>query len=48
MENFSLSQLKNLGIYDLRTIAREIGVKSPTTKRHDELVDSILKIQKGE
>lgn len=48
MENFSLAQLKNLGIYDLRTIARGIGVKSPTTKRHDELVDSILKIQKGE
>lgn len=48
MENLSLAQLKKLGIYDLRTIARKIGVKSPTTKRHDELVDSILKIQKGE
>lgn len=40
--------LENLGIYELRELARSLGVSSPTTKKRKELCDSILKISKGE
>ncbi len=39
---------ESLGIYDLRNVAREKGVKSPTTKKRQELIDEILKIDRGE
>ncbi len=48
MDNYKKQELDALGIYELRTVARNIGVKSPTTKKHDELVECILKIQNGE
>lgn len=48
MEKYSKQNLEQLGIYELRAKARAVGVKSPTTKRHSELVECILKIQKGE
>ena len=48
MEQYKEQNLQQLSIYELRTIARQIGVKSPTTKKHSELVESILKIQNGE
>ena len=48
MEKYSKQNLEQLGIYELRAEARLIGVKSPTTKRHDELISCILKIQNGE
>ena len=40
--------LNNLGIYELRELARKMGVSSPTTKIRSELCELILKIQKGE
>lgn len=48
MDNYTKQELELLGIYELRTIARNVGVKSPTTKRHEELVNNILRIQNGE
>lgn len=32
----------NLGIFELRALARELGVPSPTTKRRDDLIELIL------
>jgi hypothetical protein len=40
--------LKNLGIYELRELARNLGISSPTTKKRNELCELILKISKGE
>ena len=37
-----LSVVNNLGIYELRALARFLGVVSPTTKKRDFLVDAIL------
>jgi len=48
VEKFFREYLVNLGIYELRSLARTVGVKSPTTKKHSELVDCILKVQSGE
>lgn len=36
--------VQSLGIFELRGLARELGVKSPTTKKRDELIDQIMKI----
>ena len=44
---FTKEQLENYSIYDLRTIAREVGVKAPTTLRKQELLDEILLISSG-
>ncbi|MBR7160178.1 MAG: transcription termination factor Rho [Clostridia bacterium] len=41
---FSVEQLKNLGVYNLRELARNLGVKSPTTKKVDELIEAIMSI----
>lgn len=38
---------ENLGIYDLRNIARQKGVKNPTTKTRNELVKEIQVIEQG-
>lgn len=41
--------VKKLGIFELRALARELGVVSPTTKRRNELVSLILeKLQLGQ
>lgn len=42
------NRLESLSIYELRAVARQVGVKSPTTKKHRELVESVLRIQSGE
>lgn len=34
--------VQNLGVYELRALAREIGVPSPTTKKREELINLIL------
>ena len=47
-ENLEKSKLGKLGIYDLRRLAREKGVKSPTTKKRDELIEEIKKLETGE
>lgn len=44
----STEMLEKLGIYELRELARGIGVPSPTTKKRKELCDNILRISKGE
>lgn len=38
---------ENLGIYELRKLAREIGVKSPTSLRRAELIEKINAIESG-
>ena len=46
MENIDEQQQKlifdNMGIFQLRTYARYIGVRSSTTKNREELIDNIL------
>lgn len=44
----SADDLKSLSIYELRKLAREIGVKAPTTKGSDLLINEIIAIQRGE
>ena len=42
-------EVKKLGIFELRGLAREVGVPSPTTKKREELIDNILdRINKGQ
>ena len=40
--------LENLGVYELREIARTLGVLSPTTKKREQLCREILEISSGE
>jgi len=47
MKYYSKEQLDDLNIYELRYLAREKGVKSPTTKKRDELIVSIIALQEG-
>lgn len=44
MSNDNLKDVlvRKLGIYELRGLARELGISSPTTKRRSELVDLII------
>ena len=49
MENIINDELlKKMGIYELRELARQVGVESPTTKKRAELCEQILKICSGE
>lgn len=42
-------EVKKLGIFELRGLAREVGVPSPTTKKRDQLIEGILeRFYKGE
>lgn len=45
MKNYSIEELNRLNIYELRFIAREKYVKSPTTKKREELIDAIISAQ---
>ena len=38
---------ENLGIYELREIGREIGVKCPTKLKREDLINSITNIKLG-
>ena len=40
--------MRNMGIFDLRNLARDLGVLSPTTCKKDELIEKILQILSGE
>lgn len=40
--------VRDLGIFELRGLARQLGVNSPTTKKREELIDCILKAMEGE
>ncbi|MBR2969761.1 MAG: hypothetical protein IKC49_01765 [Clostridia bacterium] len=47
MFNISNEELIELSIYELRNLARETGVKSPTSKVKNELVRQIIEIREG-
>ncbi len=40
--------LQNCSIYQLRMIAHQVGVKAPTSKKKEELINHILAIQNGD
>lgn len=48
MNEITVEKLQNLGVYELRELARNLGVSSPTTKKRNELCEEILKILSGE
>ena len=39
--------LKEISVYSLRNLARQIGVKSPSTLNKDALIDEIIEIKSG-
>ena len=45
--NFTDENLNKLGIYALRTLARKVGVNSPTSKKKEVLIEEIKSIQNG-
>jgi transcription termination factor Rho len=45
MSNFEY--LEKMGIYDLRNLGREVGVKSPTSKAKKEIIEEIIQIKTG-
>ena len=45
--NFTDENLNKLGIYALRTLARKVGVNSPTSKKKEVLIEEIKNIQNG-
>lgn len=47
MQNYTELQLNQIGIFELRQIGREKGVKSPTTLRRNDLISQILGVQSG-
>lgn len=46
--DFNLQELKTKSIFEIRNLAKEIGVSSPTKLKKDELIDMIVKISSGE
>ena len=40
--------MRNMGIFDLRSLARDIGVHSPTIYKKEELISKIMQIMSGE
>ena len=44
---FNRVELDKINIYILRTVAREVGVKSPTSLTKQALIEEILQIQSG-
>ena len=40
--------VRELGVFELRGLAREFGINSPTTKKREELIDLIMKVLHGE
>lgn len=45
---FSREELEKLNIHELRSRARMLGVKAPTTKKQSQLIDEIVLIENGE
>ena len=48
MKNIDEITMRNMGIFDLRNLARDVGVLSPTTCKKEELIEKILQILSGE
>ncbi|MBE5746295.1 MAG: hypothetical protein E7359_03305 [Clostridiales bacterium] len=47
MEKINVEKLKELGIFEIRNIAREVGVYSPTTIKKETLIEKITNIVNG-
>ncbi len=47
-QEISVEELYNFPTYNIRTIGRAYGVKSPTTKPNKQIVDEIKKIINGD
>ena len=47
MENINYESLEKLGIFEVRNIAREVGIYSPTTLKKQELVEKIIDVISG-
>lgn len=47
MENINVEKLQELGIFEIRNIARNVGVYLPTTLKKDELINKIMRIING-
>ena len=41
-------ELQKFSVHDLRAYARGVGVRAPTIKRKEELINEILKISRGD
>ncbi len=48
MHKYTMDELNNKSIFEIRNIAREVGIPSPTKKNKDELMQNIFKISNGE
>lgn len=48
METYTKAQLEKLNFYDVRNVARAVGVKNVSKKKISVLIDNIIKIQDGE
>ena len=42
MEDNTFGNIKSLGIYELRAVARSFGIPSPTTKKREQLIELII------
>lgn len=47
MKDLSIETLQELGIFELRNIAREVGVYSPTTLKKQEIIEKIMRVVSG-
>ncbi len=47
MEENTKQTIENMGIYELRTLARNVGVSSPTTLKRQQLIEAITAIMDG-
>lgn len=48
MQKFSKSELEAKSIFEMRALAKEVGISAPTKMNKAELVDMVFKITKGE
>lgn len=48
MNKINEQNLQELGIFEIRNIAREVGVYSPTILKKQELIDKIIRVINGE
>lgn len=48
MKNINEETLQELGIFEIRNIAREIGVHSPTIMKKQELIEKVMRVINGE
>ena len=44
---YEKEELSNIDVHSLRNLAREIGVRAPTSLKKAELIDEIIQIKKG-